>query len=81
MTRGGITLWRVNGTQREILLPDVRVDLVVSESTTPEGTAVQNLTIPARPQYNGTRVQCASVIFRGPSVESDTVTLTIQGFS
>ncbi|CAI8013976.1 hypothetical protein GBAR_LOCUS8790 [Geodia barretti] len=31
-TRGGITLWRVNGTQRELLLPEIRSDLVISES-------------------------------------------------
>ena len=35
-TRGGITLWRVNGTQRELLLPDILRDLVFSEITTPE---------------------------------------------
>ncbi|CAI8005721.1 hypothetical protein GBAR_LOCUS4371, partial [Geodia barretti] len=78
-TRGGITSWSVNGTQREILLPDIRSDLVVSESTTPEGTAVHTLTISARAQYNGTRVQCLSGIFGGPLVESDNATLTIQG--
>ncbi|CAI8043109.1 hypothetical protein GBAR_LOCUS23920 [Geodia barretti] len=78
-TGGGDTLWLVNGTQLG-LLPDIRSDLVLSEEiTTPEGSSVQNLTIPARPQYNGTRVQCASVIFRGPVVESDNATLTIQG--
>ena len=75
-TRGGITLWRVNGTQRELLLP-ILPDLVLSG----EGTAVQTLTIPARAQYNGTRVQCLSVIYGGPSMESDNVTLTIQGIS
>ena len=80
-TRGGITSWRVNGTQREILLPEIRSDLVVSESTTPEGHSVQTLTIPARPQYNGTRIQCLSVIIGGPVVESDNATLTIQGIS
>ncbi|CAI8024255.1 hypothetical protein GBAR_LOCUS14103, partial [Geodia barretti] len=79
-TRGGITSWRLNGTQREILLLDIRSDLVISEkSTTSEGTAVHNLTILARAQYNGTRVQCLSVIIGGPLVESDNVTLTIQG--
>ena len=79
-TNGGITSWRVNGTQRELFLPDIRGDLVVSEEiSTPEGTTVQNLTIPARAQYNGTRVQCLSGIFGGPLVEGDNVTLTIQG--
>ena len=80
-TNGGITSWRVNGTQRQILLPDIRSDLVVSEITTPEGTTVETLTIPARAQYNGTRVQCLSVIAGGPFVESDNATLTIQGIT
>ena len=74
-------MWIVNGTQREILSLDIRSDLVVSETTTPEGTTVHTLTIPARPQYNGTRVQCLSGLFGGPFVESDNATLTIQGIS
>ena len=80
-TRGGTTLWRVNGTQREILVPEIRNDLVVSESTTPEGHSMETLTIPARPQYNGTRVQCLSVIIGVSRAESDNATLTIQGIS
>ena len=80
MTRGGTTLWRVNGTQRELLLP-ILPDLVVSETTTSEGVVIKTLTIPARPQYNGTRVQCLSVILGVSLVESDNVTLTIQGIS
>ncbi|CAI8045438.1 hypothetical protein GBAR_LOCUS25133 [Geodia barretti] len=76
--RGGKTLWRINGTQRELLLP-VLFDLVVSEITTPEGVLVTNLTIPARAQYNGTIVQCLSGVFGGPFVESDNATLAIQG--
>ena len=74
-------MWLVNGTQRETFLPDIRIDLGVSEITSPEGSSVQNLTIPARAQYNGTRVQCLSVIIGGPIVESDNATLTIQGIS
>ena len=80
-TRVGITSWRVNGTQREILLDEIRSDLVVSESPVPGGTTVHTLTIPVRAQYNGTRVQCLSVTIGGPYVESDNVTLTIQGIT
>ena len=81
-TNGGITSWRLNGTQREILPLDIRSDLVVPEErTTPEGTTVHTLTILARAQYNGTRVQCVSGLFGGPVVESDNATLTIQGVS
>ena len=46
-TRGGIILWRVNGTQRETFLPDILRDLVVTGT---EGVLVQTLTIPARAQ-------------------------------
>ncbi|CAI8033360.1 hypothetical protein GBAR_LOCUS18819, partial [Geodia barretti] len=60
-------------------MPDIRIDLVVSEIITPEGTTVETLTIPARAQYNGTRVQCVSVIFGVSFAESDNATLTIQG--
>ena len=80
-TRGGITSWRVNGTQREILLHEIPGDLNVSEISTPGGSTVENLTIPARAQYNGTRVQCLSLIIGVSFVESDNVTLTIQGIS
>ena len=80
-TNGGTTSWRVNGTQREILLPEIRSDLVVSEITNPEGHSVHTLTIPARAQYNGTKVQVLSLIIGGPLVESDNATLTIQGIS
>ena len=73
-------MWRVNGTQLEPLLPEIRSDLVISEVSS-EGTTVEILTIPARAQYNGTRVQCVSVIFGVSFVESDNATLTIQGFS
>ena len=73
-------MWLVNGTQRATFLLDIRNDLVLSEEiTTPEGTTVETVTIPARAQYNRTRVQCVSLIIRGPSMESDNVTLTIQG--
>ena len=80
-TRGGITSWRVNGTQREILLPDILRDLNVFEVTTPEGVVMQTLTIPARVQYNGTIVQCLSGLLGGSLVESDNATFTIQGIS
>ena len=59
-------------------LPDILRDLVVTGT---EGHSVQTLTIPARPQYNGTRVQCLSVIIDVSRAESDNATLTIQGIS
>ena len=80
-TGGGTTLWNVNGTQRETFPPEIRIDLVVSEITTPEGTTEETLTIPARAQYNGTRVQCLSLVLGGSFAESNNATLTIQGFN
>ena len=66
-------------TQRATFMPDIRSDLVVSaETTTPEGTTVETLAIPARAQYNGTIVQCLSVIIDISRADSDNVTLTIQ---
>ena len=47
-------------------------------STTAEGSTVEILTIPARAEYNGTKIQCVVVDFDG-STESDNVTLIIQG--
>ena len=78
-TRDGATLWRINGIQREILPLEIRNDLVVSKSFTAEGTTVENVTIRARVHYNGTTIQCLSVIIGVSTVESENATLTIQG--
>ena len=78
-TVGGVTTWRVNGTILESLPPEIRNVLVVSPTTTPEGTIVEELTIPARAEFNGTRVQCLVGIFGGSSDESENATLRIQG--
>ena len=42
---------------------------------------MESLTIPARAEYNGTRVQCFVGIFGGSSDESENATLEIQGRS
>ena len=79
--RGEATTWKVNGTTWQNLPPEIRCDLERVETNTPEGSIVVVLTIPARAEYNGTKVQCLVVIFGGSSDESENVTLKIQGRS
>ena len=76
---GDAATWRVNGTILRSLPPEIRSDVVVSVTNTPEGTVVEELTIPARAEYNGTRFQCLVGIFGGSSDESENATLMIQG--
>ena len=77
---GGTLVWVVNGTQREVHPAEIRRDLVVSEIITDDDTTLETLTIPARAEYNGTRVQCAVLTFGG-SDQSDDATMTIQGIA
>ncbi|CAI8001366.1 hypothetical protein GBAR_LOCUS3175, partial [Geodia barretti] len=53
-TDGGSTGWRVNGTFVDELLPAVEMDLEIFGANTAEGTRLENLTIPAKAEYNGT---------------------------
>ena len=78
-TDGGVFGWKINGTLLEGLPPEIRSDVMISVTNTPEGSTVESLTIPARAEYNGTRVQCLVGIFGGSSDESENVTLEIQG--
>ena len=65
-TVGGVLSWVVNGTQREVLPDEIRRDLVTSEETVNDGGRTeQSLTIPARAEYNGTRVQCVVLSLSG----------------
>ena len=80
-TVGGLTIWRVNGISLRNLPPEIHNDLVVSPTNTDEGTRVEELTIPARAEYNGTRFQCLVLGFGGSSDESENATLMIQGIS
>ena len=77
-TVGGILSWVVNGTQREIIDPEIRRDLAISETNIDGGRTVEELTIPARAEYNGTRVQCLVFSLSG-SDQSENATLLIQG--
>ena len=79
-TVGGTLVWVVNGTQREVHPAEIRRDLVVTETITDDDTTLENLTIPARAEYNGTRVQCAVLTFGGSDL-SENATMTIQGIA
>ena len=80
-TVGGVLSWIVNGTQREVIGPEIRRDLVISEETVNDGgSTVQDLTIPARAEYNGTRVQCLVLSLSGSKL-SENATMIIQGMA
>ena len=79
-TTGGITSWIINGTLIELLPPEIHRDLSETGINTPIGTRLENLTIPARAEYNGTRVQCVVITEDGlSSVLSENATFYIQG--
>ena len=78
-TVGGTLAWIVNGTQREVHPAEIRRDLIVSETIADDDTTMENLTIPARAEYNGTRVQCFVGIFGGSKVQSENAIMRIQG--
>ena len=78
-TVGGGFSWIVNGTLREVVDPEIRRDLMISEIIIDGGSTVETLTIPARAEYNGTRVQCLVFTVDGPRAESGNATLVIQG--
>ena len=78
-TVGGTLGWVVNGTQQDVHPAEIRRDLVVTEIIIDDDTTLENLTIPARAEYNGTRVQCFVGISGGLTAQSDNATLWIQG--
>jgi hypothetical protein len=78
-TDGGLSGWSLNGTILEDLSPEIHGDLKVSTLNTAQGSRVENLTIPARAKFNGTRVQCLVIVFGSPSVDSQSAYLKIQG--
>ena len=66
--------WRLNETDYDDLPSQIQDDLVFS-TTSATLSVLLELSIPARAEYNGTRVQCVA----NHSVASDTATLRIQG--
>ena len=77
-TRGAFSGFLVNGTEPDLIPPEIRRDLDISESLTAEATTVQTLTLQARSDYNGTVFQCVALTLSG-SAGSENVTLHIQG--
>ncbi|CAI8046216.1 hypothetical protein GBAR_LOCUS25542 [Geodia barretti] len=55
------------------------MDLEIFGANTAEGTRLASLTIPAKAEYNGTRVSCFTQRLGGLFMESANVTLRIQG--
>ena len=68
-TVGGVLSWAVNGTQREVV--ETRRDLMISDIIDDGDSKEQNLTIPARAEYNGTRVQCLVFSLSGSDQHND----------
>ena len=72
--------WRLNETEYDDLPSQLQHDLIISSESTAD-YGVFSLSIVARAEYNGTRVQCVVESDDGHSVVSDNATLTIQGMS
>ena len=67
--------WIVNGSS---VGQNPSPDIIPSTITDDDGTLVHTLTIIARPEYNGTEVECVAVFFDGsPKEDTPSVTLTI----
>ena len=83
-TVGSVSTWEINGRAPGDLPPPVFRDLDFSPNDiTDNGTTLLKLTIPARAEYNNTRVQCV-VVELGDSpveVESETAILKVQGIT
>ena len=80
-TNGGEhTVWRLNGKRIADVSPDIQEDLNFDHDgpeSTGSGLFIMNIT--ARTMYNGTTVQCVTGDVGGMSVESEIVTMKIQG--
>ena len=76
---GGIATWRVNGTIFGELPREIRENLTHDEPVSNRGFSLLLLTIPGRPEYNMTTVQCVTRDTEGKTYESENVILAIQG--
>ena len=70
--------WRLNGIDYNDLSSDVQDDLVIDSSSSAL-SEILNLLLPAKTEYNETRVQCVAENNDGDSVVSNNATLYIQG--
>ena len=73
--------WRLNETDYDDLPSQLQHDLVIRSESISNIFGVYSITIRARAEYNGTRVQCVAESDDGHSVVSDTATITIQGIN
>ena len=71
--------WHVNGIAYNNLPADVRTDIKSTPQDIDNRGQILTLTIPAKIQYNGTNVKCITGNLNSPLVESNTVTMKIQG--
>ena len=80
-TNGGdYTIWRVDGKSITDISPDVQEDLNFAHNGSGgAGSGLFMMNITARSLYNGTTVQCVTGDVGGMTVESEIVTMTIQG--
>ena len=76
---GDTSTWRVSGLLLGELTHEQRSTLQVSVTNIGSGVTLEQLTIPARAEYNGTQFQCVTFNVGSPSKESETATLYIQG--
>ena len=74
---GDFIVWRVIGTGLEDLSSEILSDIDINPVGLVSG--LSTLDIIARAVYNGTTVQCVTGDIGGDPVESEIVTLTIQG--
>ena len=74
---GDFIVWRVNGTGFEDLTSEILSDVDINPVGISSG--LSTLDIIARAVYNGTTIQCVTGDIGGDPVESEIVTLTIQG--
>ena len=77
-TRGGSADWLMNGTLFDMLPPEILDELDVRDTIT-DGIRMEELSIPARTDFNGTVLQCVVLTLTGLAAESENVTLKIQG--
>ena len=82
-TDGHLSGWEINETVVGDLPVAVGSELEFFSTITENGTTLLKLTIPARAEYNNTRVQCVVVKLGDPpvEVESETAILKVQGIT
>ena len=76
---GDLASWKVNGTLYNSLSVEIRRELTAYQESGDSGSEILTLTIPGRIGYNGTSVQCVTAELGGEAIESETVTMKVQG--